>query len=272
MKNMTIEKRKLLEEPVVIPRIGLSVIGGTQPDKIKEITTGCNDGLSARFLYVWPASIPPKRPTEKPDNLLLTRLFKRVLDLPVGSMPHTIRFSDEAAALFEGYRQWLYAQEHQANGQFLAFLGKQAGTVARLALVLEVLKWATSSQQYPVNVIAPDTVQDAIRVSKQYLIPMGQRVFEDGSKPLEARHSEAMARWIMTHKPTLLNARDVYKKAKIEGVRDAKTAKAAIAEMVSANWLIEASQREGETTGRKRSDYLVNPRLWQAVEALEVTP
>jgi hypothetical protein len=267
-KEYTIDRVKL-EEPIQIPRVALSVMGGIQPDKIKSITTGSNDGFSARLLYIWPASRPPKRPTVKPDHLLLLRTFKQLLSLPVGDEPRILAFSEAAAQCFEQYRQWMYSQEQQATGLFLSFLGKQAGIVARLSLTLELLKWSVGGCSIPATEISLKTVEQVIRLSKEYLIPMGKRVFEDGSKPLEARHADALARWIMTTKPSLINARDVYRKAKIEGVQDSKAAKAAIAELVAAHWLLEAPSRKGETTGRQRSDYQINPRLWEVVTTLK---
>ena len=52
-------------QPLRIPRATLAMLGGMQPDRLREALAGADDGLAARFAYVWPDPLPilplPKR-------------------------------------------------------------------------------------------------------------------------------------------------------------------------------------------------------------------
>lgn len=262
--------RKNLDEPIDIPRACVSVLGGIQPDKLRDITCGSNDGLSARFLYVWPRALPPKRPTKTPKQYTLSALFRYILtNLPVGDTPRCIPFDETGATLLETYRLELHERINDAGGHYLGFLGKQAGYVVRLSLVLQVLDWANNSVRYPLDTIQPVMVERAIALSRDYLIPMAQRVFADSHKPADAVRTDAMVAWMVQNRPARINVRSVYRSAKIEGIKSAKDAKPVIDELVQAHWLLPAPSREGEHPGRQKQDYIANPRVWDALETLK---
>jgi hypothetical protein len=41
--------------------------------------------------------------------------------------------------------------------------------------------------------------------------------------------------------------------------------RAALAELVEADWLIPTPERASGTRGRRREDYTVSPKLWEAL-------
>jgi hypothetical protein len=52
--------RKNLDKPIEIPRAAVNMLGGMQPEKLREFFDDeADDGLGARFLYTWPD--PPTR-------------------------------------------------------------------------------------------------------------------------------------------------------------------------------------------------------------------
>jgi Protein of unknown function (DUF3987) len=54
-------------EPIVIPALTVAIMGGIQPDRLATLVlSGDDDGLAARFIYMWPERIPPQRPTRLP--------------------------------------------------------------------------------------------------------------------------------------------------------------------------------------------------------------
>ena len=54
--------RKHLDKPIEIPRAAVSMLGGMQPEKLREFFDDeADDGLCARFLYTWPDP-PPRVP------------------------------------------------------------------------------------------------------------------------------------------------------------------------------------------------------------------
>jgi hypothetical protein len=68
-----------------------------------------------------------------------------------------------------------------------------------------------------------------------------------------------LARWILRERPEVVNARDLRRKARLPGLREAEKVKLALATLVEADWLRPSSQT-GER-GRQREDYLVQPKV-----------
>ena len=59
----TLDRVKNGGEPFYIPSLAISVLGGIQPDRLQScLLKGDDDGLSARFLYIYPNPAPRQRP------------------------------------------------------------------------------------------------------------------------------------------------------------------------------------------------------------------
>jgi hypothetical protein len=58
----------------------------------------------------------------------------------------------------------------------------------------------------------------------------------------------------------MVNARDLRRKARLPGLREAAKVQLALATLVEADWL-RPSLPSGDK-GRPREDYAINPRLW----------
>ena len=64
-------------EPIVVPSLTLSIMGGIQPDRLATLVlSGDDDGLAARFLYLWPERTPPKRPDNPVPSGAKAKLIK----------------------------------------------------------------------------------------------------------------------------------------------------------------------------------------------------
>ena len=69
--------------PIVIPRLSVGVLGGVQPDRLADLLRGPDDGLQARFLWLWPDKVPPRRPRRSPDTEAALEAFRRLAELPL---------------------------------------------------------------------------------------------------------------------------------------------------------------------------------------------
>jgi len=96
-----------------------------------------------------------------------------------------------------------------------------------------------------------------------YLKPMAERVFGDAALPEGDRLAAIVASWILRERPPLLNARDLRRKARLPGLREAEKVKLALNVLMEAEWIRPAFDRAGDSTGRRREDYEVNPRLYE---------
>jgi hypothetical protein len=129
--------------------------------------------------------------------------------------------------------------------------------------VLEHLWWcAKTSITMPPSRISKAAVLAAAGLVDDYLKPMAERVFGDAALPEGDRLAATVARWIIRERPALLNARDLRRRARLPGLREAEKVRLALNVLVEADWLRPAFGRAGDSTGRQREDYQVNPKLY----------
>jgi hypothetical protein len=250
-------------EPVVVQALAVSIAGGIQPDRLHSLVLcGDDDGLAARFLYVWPRRALPERPRQGPPEGAKERLL-----LLYGLDDHSstvIPFTGAAAVAIQTYRKEVAAIEASAAGLFLSWLGKLPGMAVRLAVVLEHLYWCSAQQtgSAPPAMISERAAIAAITLLDDYAVPMARRCFGEASLPQVDRDSVALARWIAAQEelPPVVNARDL-RKASVLSTKDAGRYDAALIELGEAGWLRPSPARARTSAGRRRKDWAVNPKL-----------
>ena len=264
-RQFTIDRVKH-PQPIVIPHLSIAVLGGTQPDRLLDLLHSADDGLQARFLWLWPDKVRPRRPTRCPDAAAALQAFRRLaeLRLVLGAgdeppRPFICPLEEDAAALFDHWRC-----EHAAigvSGALASAYGKAPGHLLRLAVVLEHLWWAGSAgYAAPPSRISRRAVHAAAALIEDYFKPMAARVYGDAALPEADRLAAVVARWILSERPQVVNARDLRRKARLPGLREAAKVQLALATLVEADWL-RPSLPSGDK-GRPRDDYAINPRLW----------
>ena len=251
--------------PVIIDRLAIALFGSIQPDRLAEMLASPDDGLAARFLWSWPDKIPARRPIWGADLDRAAEALRLLYDLPLveddrEARPYFCRLSDPAADTFALW--WTSHQSVDMTGPLAGQLGKAPGHVVRLALVLEHLWWcAGSAPAMPPSCISVNAVTAAIALVVDYFNPMAARAYGDAAVPEVDRLACIVGRWIIDNKPTIINARKLRREAGLPGLREAEKVKLALGALVEADWLAPAPERAGGGPGRKRDDYLVNPRL-----------
>lgn len=81
--------RKANTEPILVEHLSVSVLGGTQPGKLDRLLVKSDDdGLSARFLTLYPEPVALTRPRVGFDAETPTRAFNRLLTLSPASDEH----------------------------------------------------------------------------------------------------------------------------------------------------------------------------------------
>jgi hypothetical protein len=252
--------------PIIIERLGLSLFGSIQPDRLCEMMESPEDGLVARFLWAWPNKVLARRPTQEADMSRAADALRLLYDLPLvpdnngGLPPFFCRLSTEAADLFT--RWWVKHQSIELTGPIAGTLGKAPGHVLRLSLVLEYLWWCGGSAlALPPSTINSKAVAAAIALVVDYFHPMAARVFGDAGLPEADRLATTVAKWILETKPTIVNGKKLRRSAGLPGLREAEKVKMALGVLVEADWIVPAPSRAGPGGGRPRDDYLVNPRL-----------
>jgi hypothetical protein len=261
--------RKGAKGPISIPFNGVSVLGGVQPEKLAAcLLDSVDDGLVARFLWAWPDPIPYRRPEQVADLAVLDRIYRRLDSLRWGTerdgrdVGVTLAFDDAASRAFA-----TWAAENQSAGEdggslFKGFCGKLRGTVLRLSLTVELVTWAASTAADEPGSISAQTVGRVCDFIDNYAMPSALRVFGDAALPPVERNAATLGRYIRRFKLAKVNARDVHRKFRIPGMKDAAPVNEAIELLVEADWLRGAGQRQGDTPGRRSADYIVNPAVF----------
>jgi hypothetical protein len=252
-------------EPIVVPALTLSIMGGIQPDRLDSLLlTGEDDGLVARFLWTWPDRIPPQRPGPLAlGNDAAAAFFARLntLAIPANGERGVVPFSKAAADALHAYRIEIAAAEAEATGLYLSWIGKLPGMALRLAVVLEHLGWCAGSSA----VAAPPEIPEgpavaAIALLDAYGVPMAARCFGEAAWPQADRDARTLARWLVkqTPMPETINLRELRTHHAPLG-RKAARYDAAILELAAGGWVRQSPRRDG--SGAPAKEWMVNPKL-----------
>lgn len=272
-RHFTVD-RKSLKAPLFIEFNGVTVLGGIQPEKLSEcLLKTADDGLVARFLWAWPDPIRYQRPSGVADVALLERIYRRLLDLRPArdeeGQPTAIilMLNDAAGVIFE---EWIRDNDtaiREAAGLYKGFLGKLRGMVLRLSLVVELIGWAAGNGPEP-TCIRAETLLAVLGFIDDYAKPSALRVFGDAALPLSERNAAALARYILKTKAQRINLRDVRRGSGIATLKIAADVEAATEALVEAGWLRGVGERAGDTPGKMRKDYLVNPMVHEVANGV----
>ena len=261
-----IKDRVKSPEPLCIKRLSVAVLGGLQPDVLAEaILAGADDGLSARLLYVWPEPIPPRRPTLVAEDdggryaLRRLHLLRLIPDDHGEYQPIVLRLSVKAADDFDAWRQQHSADE-PSGGPFAGWWGKQPGIVLRLALILEMLWWSAAAETPEPTEISDAALGGAVVLVDELFKPMAARAFGDAALPQAERDAATLANWLIKTKPDWVNARQLRRDA-VAGTKDRARVKAAMELLAETGWLRHEPSRQGDSKGRLRDDWAVNPGI-----------
>ena len=263
---------KFDDERLEIQNLLVSVFGTIQPQRLIEtVLSDRGDGFLARFLWVYPELKPAAIPQNiaLPANVLAAfEKLDSLLDPYVDNAENQkkcLPLSVEAQQLFNTWYLAHLNKSQQEESILKYFLGKGQGYVLRLALLLELLCWADSEYSEPTEV-GFEAVQMAIELYDTYLTPMCERVYNMYYSPTQNIEARALARWIIENKPQSFTLRDVYNNGNVKHLRFKEPTEKAADKLIKLNWLSCESSRAGNTVGRKRKTYYVNPEVYELAE------
>jgi hypothetical protein len=266
-----VDRVKHGDKPVRIPRATVALFGGIQPDRLKEALAGADDGLAARFAYVWP-ELPPIEPLPtEPDAAArgrrerLTSAALRLYGLPMDDTagdpaPRLMPLDKEAFVLFDELRQEALQRVRSSRGLAKGWHGKTPGRALRLALIFELLAWAAANDRaVPPRMISADAMA-RVGAHLDYLAAMFDKVTSGLAISRAEFDAAAIARHILLAQSTTLNERALYQQQGWSWLRDTERRGAAVRVLTDAGWIRRAAQPRG---GRPRGDWEVSPRLWE---------
>ena len=262
--------------PLRIKHAALAIVGGMVPDRLREALSDTDDGLPARFIFIWPKLVPiaplskcsARDAADRRDTL--EKAARRLQTLKMGAdchgepTPIALRLDDKAFALFDEQRQEAMHQARAASSLAGGWHGKNPGRLLRLALVFELLAWAARyGAPEPASVSADAVVRAGGFID--YAAAMFERMITGLAIGRAEADAAQIARQVLANagaapaKP--LNERSLYQRAGFSWARDAERRADALAVLSEAAWL-RRPQSDGH--GRPRGDWQVNPRLVEA--------
>ena len=147
--------------PLWIEHASLAIGGGIVPDRLREALADADDGLPARFIFVWPEPVPiaPLREYGAADaaerRIKLQEAAKRLHKLEMGAdnhgapTPRALSLDTDARKLFDEQRQETMRRARATSGLTAGWHGKNPGRLLRLALVFEHMAWAAWEASSP---------------------------------------------------------------------------------------------------------------------------
>jgi hypothetical protein len=257
-------------QPVRIAHSSLSIVGGMQPDRLREALAGADDGLAARFAYIWPDPPPISRLVSEPDGAMRDRSHRlvataqRLHGLPMEAdsagepAPVLLRLDRSALALFDELRQEAMQRARSSRGLASGWHGKTPGRALRVALVFELLASSGADGSEP-RMISGDAMARA-GCYLDYLAAMFDRVTAGLAISRDEADAAAIARNILSTRPTVLNERGLYQLPGWSWLRDSVRRANALGVLAGAGWIRHA---RGTGTRRPRGDWQISPRLWE---------
>ena len=257
--------RKSNPEPVIVDHLSVSVLGGTQPDKLETLLVKTDDdGLLARFLTVFPDPVPLSRPNGQIDHRRLEMALENLRDLSGlrddngNQRPVCIPFADAAADVLQEFRGQCREWGNEVSGLLGGHVGKMPGLAVRLSCVLAHLDWSHEvGAGYPDKIEVIHIGRACHLVGEHYRLH-AYRAYGAASVPVEIRNARRIAAIILKGNHRRLKVRDI-QRMDLSGLQSAKPIEAALTVLEQADFV----RRDSEVTGGRPSTfYMVNPKLW----------
>jgi hypothetical protein len=249
---------------VAVPALTLGLT--VQNDVIRDLNAPGfrGRGLLGRFLYSIPPTSIGKRDSRSdpvPDRIVSSydRKVEALAGCPLDNigMPLT----SEAQELWFQFSEWIEPRlgEYGELGQISDWGGKLAGTVARIAGLLQVAERVDESDPF-VGPVGDHAIRCAIELG-HYFISHARSAFDlMGSDP-DVELSKRVLRWIRSEGRQTVSKRDAWQRLKGGSVKEASDLDEPLRILVCHGYLRRVTPVEGP--GRKPEIYEINPASHQ---------
>ena len=178
-------ERQKNPEPIIVPRLAVSVYGSVQPDRLGPLMREADDGLLARSCGPGRTRSRSACRAVRPNRHGRSRRSTGSAgsDLQPGD-PRSRSWSRWPAslALLEEFAQGIQERQASAGGLMRSALGKARGLALRLSLVIELLWWCGQQGMAPAPTqISARAFAAAAHLIDDYFMPMADRVYGDAA-------------------------------------------------------------------------------------------
>lgn len=269
----TVDRVKYEDRPIYVRHFSVSLLGGMQPERLMNLLSSGEDGLQARFIYAWPEQKLSKMIRDVDEDNAVELAYDRLAALMMepdkyGNYdPIKIPLSMKAWEYFSKWATEHTKRETMAVPALQATYGKANGLVVRLALVLQLMWWASDvfDEEDEPKKVSLKAIKAAIRLRDEYIKPMQVRVFDSIGVTDVDQSAGHLARWILSKKPKSIDVRTIMRE-RLPKLRDAKAINLAIEQLVFDYWIYPKEQITHDKGGRPKRTYVVNPLVYEAAK------
>ena len=258
-------QRRVGYKRVDLPRAGLWVVGGIQPDVLSPLLPDlAADGFSARFMPIVGHRFLLDEISEPVDDGSFEDILRRLLVLPMEegarSVPREIPFSRAAQVMLFERNKAQRANPCRESGPMKAVIDKSVGTISRLALILGVLR-AVAAGQDPEE-ITVDDLTHAMTLFDSYLLPMSRAAYGRPLSALEKAGHDVIGKLRMRGAPEI-PLRDL--KRMVAGDFRTKAGRNDVVAWVASQGVLRwlGAEPSGPRGGAPSPRLAVHPQIWQ---------
>lgn len=250
--------------PIFVPRASLCITGGIQPGPLRKAlgSEHRESGLAARMLMAFPSRVKKQwsDATISPDvQQAYALLFDRLLTLEMAmgedgnKEPVCMELSGDARAQFIAYYNRHNEEAVAYSGDLASAWSKLEETAARLALIIELVKWAASGRNPVPQEVSAESMEAAIGLTEWFKRETRRiyRVVLASESATQGTARQRLIEWL-TRRGGVASAREVRQGCRF--LKEAGRAEAALEELVSTgagDW-VEAEGRSGQGGRRFR--------------------
>jgi Protein of unknown function (DUF3987) len=235
-----------------VKNLSVTLLGGIQPDRLRELHGLTSDGLLQRFIPVMLSA--PKFPEDAPIS---TADYKAMVLALVSASPLKLSFDDGALEIATGLRQYLFDLEQASGGLtqgLSAFVGKLPGIFGSLALILHVADHCRS----PISLtVGRGVAERAALIVREFILSHASEFYRSADTKTNGDRLKAIASWILVASLTRIRAADLT--ANVSSCRGLALwdLNQRVSPLVAAGWL------EAEERGPVTRAWKVNPEVFR---------
>ena len=253
---------------VRVPNWSYSLIGTTQPEKIKEITSKMSDdGLLQRFLVIEIAGKVIHGDEDRAEDAAARKIYDEAIRtiwarVPGQGMQCVVTLSPEADSVRRDFFRWVdkVANTDGLPAMLRGHLSKWHGLWPRLCLTYHSFGTAVGGQWPSELPISGVTARRVTALMKQYLLPQALRFYTDTTSHADPVYSIAQraASMVLAKGQLRLTNRDMLNSVKLWKDGTPFQRQAVIGLLRGAGWLLGGDSKRD--TGNETA-WTVNPRV-----------
>lgn len=253
---------RIMRGAVMIPNFSVCMIGGIQPDAIRQLAAKMtDDGLMQRFMIIVGRNAVE---LDRIEDKAVSDAFGRLVDTLHRVMPadRPARLSDGAHAIREALMRYSgeMADYMALPGGLRSHLGKWPGLFARLLLTYHAIECAAESVHPCDALVSEQTAARVDRLMRRFLLPHALAYYSDilgASSDLE--HARWVAGYALSRNLTTVTNRELVRAYRHWRGLDDWRRQRVMSALQDAGWLEPLA--EDQHNKRGASAWVINPRV-----------